>query len=71
MIRKSVVSSNLRSVGYDQYSNILEVEFRNNRIYQYSRVPLHAYQGLMSAASHGIYFDRYIKKGGYPCRQTH
>lgn len=70
MIRKSVISSNLRSIGYDQTSSILEIEFHNNRIYQYLRVPSHLFQGLMSASSHGGYFNRFIKNGGYAYRQV-
>lgn len=70
MLRTSVISSNLRSVGYDDATQVLEVEFRNGRVYQYYNVPLSAYNGLMSAASHGTYLDRFIKKGGYHYHQV-
>jgi hypothetical protein len=34
MKRETVGSSNIRSIGYDQNTNILEVEFRSGRVYQ-------------------------------------
>ena len=66
MYRTSVNSSNLRSVGYDSTHFILEIEFINGGLYQYSGVPKHHYNALMQAASHGEYFDTYIKHGPYP-----
>lgn len=65
MERKHVNSSNLASVGYDPTSKTLEIEFLNGGLYQYFGVPESVYQGLMSASSHGQYFDSHIKKGGY------
>ncbi|WP_080741311.1 KTSC domain-containing protein [Aeromonas veronii] len=70
MNRTPVRSSNLRSVGYDATSQILEVEFHNSGIYQYSRVPESVYSGLMNASSHGGYFDAHVKKGGYPYKKV-
>jgi KTSC domain len=69
MIRTSVSSSNLTSVGYDSISQTLEVEFNHGGIYQYSGVPASVYADLMAASSHGQYFDRYIKKAGYSYRK--
>ncbi|QDD87437.1 KTSC domain-containing protein [Bacillus cereus] len=60
-----VSSSNLASVGYDDSSKTLYVSFQNGRLYKYYAVPNSIYQGLMSATSHGQYFDRYVVKGGY------
>lgn len=71
MIRIPVTSSNLASVGYEPYQQVLEIEFRNRSVYQYFNVPLHVHAGLMSAGSHGRYFDRHIKKGGYRYRRVH
>ena len=65
MQRQNVVSSNIKSIGYDPIRPTLEVEFKNGSIYQYFGVPQHLYQGLMQASSHGEYLDAYIKKGGY------
>lgn len=61
MTRNSVQSSNLSSVGYDSENQILEIEFKKSGIYQYYRVPLNVYNGLMTASSHGEYFNAYIK----------
>lgn len=65
MNRQSVESSNLASIGYDAESEILEIEFNHGGIYQYFDVPENVYNELMSANSHGQYFDRNIKKAGY------
>jgi len=39
MKRQAVESSNLASVGYDVENEILEVEFKHGRVYQYFDVP--------------------------------
>lgn len=70
MRRVPVTSSNLRSVGYAPASQTLEIEFDHGGVYQYSGVPQAEYDGLMSASSHGSYFDRHIKKGGYSYRKV-
>lgn len=67
MNRTRVSSSNLRAVGYDINTKTLEIEFLNGGLYQYSGVPASIHAALMSAASHGSYFDANIKKGSYPC----
>ncbi|MGJ5040902.1 KTSC domain-containing protein [Bradyrhizobium sp. HKCCYLRH1062] len=61
MERQSVVSSNLVSVGYDEDSSTLEVEFKSGAVYRYFNVPLFEYERLMEASSHGIYFNANIK----------
>ena len=70
MNRTSVSSSNLKDVGYDAPAQILEIGFINGRVYQYFDVPESVYDGLMSADSHGKYFDAEIKKAGYSYRQV-
>ncbi len=69
MNRTAVSSSNLASVGYDPVQQTLEIEFHSGSVYQYSGVPADVYAGLMSATSHGRYFDAFIKKAGYRYRQ--
>jgi KTSC domain len=69
MERIPVLSSNLHSVGYDSERSVLEIKFHGGRIYQYSRVPIGMYQGLMTAASHGEYFHAFIRKV-YPYRKV-
>ena len=70
MNRISVDSSNLASVGYDKANKILEIEFRNGGVYEYSGVPPQEHTGLMNASSHGEYFDANIKKAGYSFRKV-
>ena len=63
MKRLSVVSSVLRSVGYDESTSTLEVEFGNGSVYEYSAVPEDVYAALMLADSKGHYFDTVIRPG--------
>ena len=72
MKRIPLQSSDLKSVGYDEKTTNLEVEFNNETIYVYSRVPKVVYLELMNAQSHGTYFRRKIKDNLlYSCCQTH
>lgn len=64
MERKSVVSSNINSIGYDSNNLVLEVEFHSGFIYNYFDVPQTIYDGLMLAASKGQYLNSNIK-GNY------
>ena len=61
MNRTPVNSKNLASVGYEQASMILEVEFLDGRVYQYFDVPEFEYRSLMQAGSHGTYFNASIR----------
>lgn len=61
MIRSPVVSSDIRSIGYDSGHQILEIEFNSGGIYQYYSVPQSVYDGLMRASSHGKYFYTHIR----------
>lgn len=65
MERQHVSSSNLRSVGYDPVSSVLEIEFLSRSVYQYYGVPGLVVARLLGASSKGGYFHRYIK-GRYP-----
>ena len=62
MIRQSVSSSNLRSVGYDANELVLEIEFRESGIYQYFSVPEPVFKGLITADSIGSFFNKNIKE---------
>lgn len=72
MNRIPVVSSDLKSVGYDPAARVLEVEFKNKRdwglppVYQYSNVPTELYEALMRAPSKGKFFSAKIRS--YPQR---
>ncbi len=61
MERKPVDSSNISSIGYDENSNTLEIEFRSGAIYQYFDVPLNVFEGLRDAESKGQYFAQNVK----------
>tara|TARA_R110001592_G_scaffold301634_2_gene573042 strand:- start:3853 stop:4059 length:207 start_codon:yes stop_codon:yes gene_type:complete len=66
MERKSVSSSNIKSIGY--LLNVLEIEFKNRSIYQYGNVPENIYNRLMSSSSKGTYLSENIKDS-YSCRK--
>lgn len=61
MERKFVKSTNIKSIGYDESTSVLEVEFNNGSIYQYSPLLNSGYQSLMSAKSKGVFFNENIK----------
>jgi hypothetical protein len=58
---KPVRSRDLALVGYDAATSILEVVFRAGGVYRYREVPESVYHGLMSAPSHGTFFQKHIK----------
>jgi len=55
--RKRVNSSRIRSVGYDEKTLTLEVEFANGEIVQYSRVTPEVYRRFMAAPNPTAFFD--------------
>lgn len=61
LIRNPVVSTVLRSVGYDAQTHTLEIEFDSGHVYQYTDVPPNVHWELMHAESHGKYFDANIR----------
>ncbi len=61
MDRTPIISSNLKSVGYDVNTKTLEIEFQNGSVYQYYEVPLNIYEELMKAPSHGKFFHAHIR----------
>lgn len=65
MLKQSVASTNLTSVGYDEETQTLEVEFLNGRVYQYYGVPNNMHDQLMRAPSKGQFFITYIRNN-YP-----
>ena len=58
---KSVKSRDIALVGYDPTTATLEVVFRGGGVYRYHSVPESVYHALMSASSHGTYFQKHIK----------
>ena len=64
MNRTPVSSSNLRSVGYDSATQVLEIEFKSGDIYQWFAVPNAVYDELMHSPSIGGYYSKHIR-GNY------
>ena len=60
-----VDSSNLKEIGYDPDNKELRVSFHGGAVHDHAGVPVEQYAGLMSAASHGKYYNEHIK-GHYP-----
>lgn len=56
-----VKSRDIALVGYDPGSATLEIVFRAGGVYRYQNVPEGVYHALMSASSHGTYFQKHIK----------
>lgn len=61
IIRHSVSSSAIRSVGYDEASQTLEVEFPKGEVYRYSEVPASVYREMLIAPSIGHYFHANVR----------
>jgi hypothetical protein len=59
MERVPVVSSALRSVGYDD--DTLEIEFVSGTVYRYFDVPERVHDELMRADSHGEFFNAHVR----------
>lgn len=54
-------SSALTAVAFSPESSILQVEFRNGLIYEYLDVSRTIYEQLLTAASKGAFFGRFIR----------
>ncbi len=61
MNRTPVTSTSVASVGYDQNTLTLEVEFRGGSVYQYFDVPEAVYQEFIAAESLGRHLNQNIK----------
>lgn len=59
--RQPVVSSDIASVGYDETTQTLEIEFKATGIYRYFSVPAHVAAELRATPSPGKYFRQHIK----------
>lgn len=64
-----VLSREIEWIGYEQKSQMLQVEFIAGAIYQYDRVPETVYRRFMDADSHGRFFEGNIK-GRYSYRKV-
>ena len=61
MTRMPVESAAIRSIGYEVVGAVLEIEFDGGTVYQYFGVPADVHERLMSAMSHGHYFEEFIR----------
>lgn len=59
--RKSALSSNILSHGYDQNDNILSVEFKDKSVYHFENVDAHLAKAMEDADSVGSFFHKEIK----------
>ena len=55
MERKRISASNIRSVGFDSRNRVLEIEFSNGSIVQYSGVSDEVHRRFINAPSPGSY----------------
>jgi hypothetical protein len=63
----AVESTTLAEVAYDESQQALQLVFRSGAIYQYRGVAAGIYKELLSSASKGSYFNRFIR-GRFPYR---
>ena len=61
MQREYIASSNIVSVGYDENSQTLEVEFNDGAVYQYYNVGQNIFDEFIKAPSKGKFFAFQIK----------
>lgn len=62
MQRLPVESTDLVSIGYDHKDRVLEIEFKEGRIYQYQDVAPDIYERFTRADSYGEFFFAHINK---------
>ena len=61
MERMAVSSTNIASVGYDEGSQTLEIEFVSGQVYEYYDVPASVYAEFLGAGSLGSYHHANIR----------
>jgi len=68
MLRETVQSSVIATIGYSRSDQTLEVQFHTGRVYQYEGVPPEQHAALMAAESIGRYFNENIRDR-YPAKE--
>ncbi len=63
----TVASSTLATVAYEDFQELLQLEFCSGAVYQYFCVPAAVHQALLDAPSKGSYFNHSIR-GRFPYR---
>ncbi len=62
IIRKPLKSSKLRAAGYDEGRRVMQIEFVNGDIYEYSSVSSELYRQLMASPSPNSFFEDKIEE---------
>jgi hypothetical protein len=60
MNRTAIASPGIAQVGYEEGSEILEIEFVSGKIYQFYNVPSKMFNQLMSASHKELYYETNI-----------
>jgi hypothetical protein len=61
-MRAELDSSAIKSIAYNEETQLLSVEFRSGGIYDYPSVPKDKVVGLLEAESAGKYFHKNIRQ---------
>lgn len=69
MERRKVNSSSIRAVGYDERGRVLEVEFNDGRVDQYTGVSPEVHRRLMRAPSIISYFRDNVEES-FPAKRV-
>jgi len=67
-VRTGVNSSFIKSIGYTPNIKLLEIEFLNGELFQYSNVVVDTYLRFMAAESYSKFFKENIKEQ-YPTKK--
>lgn len=60
MERTPVESRAIASLGYDEATEVLEIEYRNGAVYRYLRVPASVYAWLQRTPNKGAFVARMV-----------
>jgi hypothetical protein len=69
MFREPVSSSSIASIGFDDDSETLEIEFVSGTVYRYLGVSQDVFEAFRTAPSKGTFFNAHIKDA-YPWEQV-
>jgi hypothetical protein len=69
MERRRISSSKIRGVGYDAKRQVLEIEFNDGRVMEYSGVSPEVHRRFMNAPSPVSFFEDKIAEE-YPARRV-
>lgn len=67
---RSLSSSSIAEVGYDNDHAVLAVRFHNGAEYRYFLVPHRVFQGFLQAPSAGAYFHEHVRNAGFRHEQA-